>query len=526
MKNSSNFYEVWFSFLTFLGRIRFSQWVIFILLVVIGFLVRAAFILHGYDSLNSDEVVDCEALLTKANGTTDFIFPDVFFRFPDWLTSCFYSFFARGQIQVLPFLFCVTSLLIYLSWTLVLVWRGNRLGRAAVPLLVFMALPAPCISYLGIQLSQIRPSYFYGAILILLAGQWFRKGWIAFVFGFLAVKACLDDPFSLFFIWPVLVYEWVGHWEDFFKKGSWKWIPFPMGVGIGWVLESGREPWFDKANSNYLHAGVASFSQWGWHLKMVLEAWPLYWISALPWGYAQQSQLGLFLRPAAESALWIWIPLIFWTLFGMTAIGAFLSIPKPRWEEAVLWGGPFLSFLIFFIFSRQTWDAATLRYIGFGQLVPALWLGVWASNETSIRSKKIWIVVLSFWLGFNAVFLINDLRGPTHEHPGAYIAQRLEQMGIRAGFANYWVSEPIRYFSNDQVLIVAYNHPPISRKATFAAQNSREIGLVWLKGLDRPENLPEIENQLWALNYRPGRQFDFTSEGWDVFVWRKIAAKP
>jgi len=492
--------------------------------VAIGFWVRAEFVVHGYDSLNSDEITVCRSVLAQSQGPekSDFILPTSFFRNPAFLTRRVYAFLADGQIQVLPFLFCAASLLIYLGW----VWVLNRRAgdwKAAIPMLFLMAIPAPCLCYLGVQLSEIRSFYFYGALLVLFAGQWFRNKVSIFAFCFLAVRGVLDDPFVVFFLWPVLVYEWSIEKNPFPVRNLKKWGVAVLGGLLGGWLNFDHHPWFDKSNSSYLHLGIAPFSDWVYHAKMVLEAWPLYWVSALPWGYFQRSSLGLLLHPLPPIWTSFWVPLIFWVLFLATAIGSFLSLPKPRRAEAVLWGGPFFSFLFFFILGSQSVDALTLRYLGFGQLVPALWLGIWAAHSSVLKGwfGKLWIVLLSLWVVFNASFLLMNLSGPAREHPGAHIAVCLERAGIRAGFANYWVSETVRYFSHDQILIAAYNRTPLSLQTITAAQNSQEIGLIWVDGLDGPQSLPVVEDQLRSLNYRLERRIDFSREGWNFFVWRK-----
>ncbi|MGH7739377.1 MAG: hypothetical protein ACREL1_04450 [bacterium] len=371
----------------------------------------------------------------------------------------------------------------------------------------------------------MRSFYFYGPLFILGAGLWLKNGFGALVFGFLAVKSCLDDPFSFFFIWPVLIYEAQTAKNVLFKGYLKKTILFLAGCLGGTILGLVHDPWVLRKQTNYLHFGIAPFSQWAAHLKMLLEAWPLYWISALPWGYLQNSRLGLWLHP--RSVNWIdgCVPIVFWILFLAVGIGSYFFCQK-NFHERLLWWGPFGSFLAFFIFSQQTWDAMTLRYLGFGQMVLGIWLGLWAADASKHRWGKLWIVFLSLWIGFNAFFIARNLSGPARIHPGAYISERLEQLGIKAGFANYWVSETVRYFSQDQILIEPYNHSPISRKTLEAAQNSPKIGLIWLDGLDRPSAFPEIEKQLRSLNYKSAGRINFPGEGWRIFVWKKAPRPP
>ncbi len=505
-------------------------WVVLGLSFVIGFWIRAEFVVHGYESLNSDEITVCRSVLaqSKSPESHDFIPPTNFFRHPAYLTCRMYAFLADGKITALPFLFCAASLLIYLAWALVLNQKTEGNWNAAFPMLLLMAIPAPCLSYLGIQLSEIRSFYFYGALLVLFAGQWFRNDFSIFAFGFLSVRGLLDDPFVAFFLWPVLVYEFFFKKTFFPFKSRRNWGAAVLGGLLGGWLNVDHHPWFDKANSSYLHLGLAPPSDWVYHAKMVLQTWPLYWVSVLPYDFFQQSPLGLSLHPPPPPWVSFWVPLIFWVLFLATAVGSFLSLRKPRWAEAILWGGPFLSFLVFFIFGSQSADALTLRYLGFGQLVPALGLGLWAAHSSVVKgwSGKLWVILLSLWMVFNAIFLIANLRGPARQHPGAHIAVCLEQAGIRAGFANYWVSETVRYFSRNQILIAAYNRTPLSREAIAAAQNSREIGLIWVEGLDGPQALFEVEGQLRGLSYRLDHRVDFNQEGWSVFVWRKTRPNP
>lgn len=216
---------------------------------------------------------------------------------------------------------------------------------------------------------------------------------------------------------------------------------------------------------------------------------------------------------------------LFWplVLFGLFGSLRYFKSAKNR-KEAWLWYGPVFFLLVFFIFGRQVWDALTLRYLTFFQFfIPALL----AFCALSANPKKWhWKGLLILWMALHGSMLVFGFYSSSGQHPAQHIASRLEEMGLKAGFSEYWVSEPVRYFSKDRVLLNPYDVPPLSRRVEWASKNTDNIALVWLEGLDRPNLWGEVTRQIQSLNYHPLFKQNYPEEGWSVTVWKKDKKHP
>jgi hypothetical protein len=148
-------------------------------------------------------------------------------------------------------------------------------------------------------------------------------------------------------------------------------------------------------------------------------------------------------------------------------------------------------------------------------------MGLWLTSTQKAWKNLSLLIALALWMLFDGLALGWNLQRYAGVHPAQLIANRLEGMGLKAGFANYWVSQPVRYFSRDQILLNSYNGRPISRRAEIAARNSHEIALVWLKGLDNPDELKEVSSQIESLGYRLSFMQSYSEEGWSITVWTK-----
>ncbi len=491
---------------------------------IAGFFVRAAFVIGGYNSFNSDEVLYYRLFSefsTKTN-LSDYIYQLHFLPGIRLLFFYVFYFLSGNRLNFLPFFACLTNVLFYLLWMYVLRRRTGSYW-SGVPLALFLMSPSPAISYLSTNLSEIRMSFFYGAIFVLFAGKWFGNPRSFLLFGLIASLACWEDLMSVFFILPVVFYE-------VSNKPSKTWSFWIRGLfltvaGSSWIflVHPENSAWTFFSKTSYLHLGLGSFHDWVDHAGLLVEAWPIYWCGGLPWGYLQNSQLGRFLNTGLTSRFWMFAPYFFWFLITVVIFGSFRFFSfENRFKEIWLWWGPAFLFVLFFIFGGQTWDSLTLRYLSFWQLVPAILLGLWAVSLRGSFKKKVFFIVLVCWVLFNALFLAVSLCQETKESPAQRIAAYLEGESYKAGFANYWVSEPVCYFSNNRVLLAPYNHMPISREATMAAQNSKKIVLVWLEGLDRPETFEKVVDQIKTMGYRPVKKKYFQDEGWFVMFWDKL----
>jgi|GEM_PF-5913830 len=514
-----------------LNSLSMRRMVYLVAAALIGFLVRAEYIAFHYESLTSDDVVCSREIQFKTpppneKGISEFspyTSEQIGSRF--WIFQFFFL-LAHRNIYFLPYFACLVNVFLYLLWAYILVHRTGR-WVAGIPLMAFLALPPPWINCLGTTIGQARSCYLFGPLLILFAGSWFKNNFFVFSFGFFTIWACLEDPFSLFFLLPVLWFE-VDSWKK--HSGEKNWIRIPLitiGAGLAIALFPRRIPWMVLYRNGYVHPGLGSCDQIQKHASLIWWAWPQYWFGRIPWGYLQNSALGRFLDPVSKPGWDGLLHVIFWFLLAITfAMVLKSTFDKNEVKETFLFCLPPVFFLAFFVFGNQAWDALTLRYLGFWQFFIPILLGLAAARAGTKIKKRFWVLVLSLWIGINTFFLAVRFTESPRPNPGQYLAVKLEQTGYQAGFCNYWASELIRYYSKDKVLMSSYDAAPISQRAFAAAQMSRKIALVWIQGLDHPDRLPEVERQIISLGYRPFQRIDFTGEGWSILGWEKQASKP
>ncbi len=506
----------------------FSGWktVFLILAALTGFWIRAEYVATGFPSLTSDEVwvyhnIEFQSLTDQSAVDSDFL-PNVsnLIGTRKWFFQLGYLFSAH-RMDNLPFFACLLSVFLCLFWAFVLV-RRTRSWVAGVPLLIFLVFPPPCVFYLGTQFSEARSFYWFGAILVLFAGNWFKNHLWSLAFGLLAVWSCLEDPFTLFFLLPVLWYEKGNIKKLAMENALNHLLPSVLGALTAYALFSKSLPWAILYRGGYLHPALASWPEIQSHASLILFAWPQYWLGRIPWGYLQNSSLGRFLHPS-PNPFPDWVStLIFWILLGLTLTMVLKTLKgKMESREFLLFFLPPILFLVFFIFGNQAWDALTLRYLGFWQYFIPILLGLVAVGRP-LNSRYLWVGIMGLWVVFQTFFSVGQLK----PHPGQFLAERLEKLGFKTGYSNYWASEVIRYYSGDKLLIAPYDHPPISRQVTEAAQNAPKIALVWIDGLDHPDRLAEVERQLENQGYRPSQKYDFKKEGWSILGFERQASKP
>jgi hypothetical protein len=129
-------------------------------------------------------------------------------------------------------------------------------------------------------------------------------------------------------------------------------------------------------------------------------------------------------------------------------------------------------------------------------------------------------IAFFFILGSGAILAERLERAPA-AHPAKVVLEGLREMGLRAGYANYWVSEPVRFLSRDQTALTPYNKPPFSRSAFSKAHHEAEIAFVVLEGLDLPEQVSAAVGQIQKSGYKLVRRKDFEN-GWFVLVFDRI----
>jgi hypothetical protein len=498
---------------------------------LLGFFVRAQYVGQGFQSLTSDEdwyYQDVQSLsLSPFEAVHSDLLPNPSEQIGTrrWILQAGYLLSGRN-LNVLPFFVCLVNVLLYLFWAYVLIRRTGR-WETGIPLLAFLALPPPCLQYLGTQISEMRSFYWFGALLVLFAGFWMKDFLRALIFGFLTAWACLEDPFSVFFVLPVLGFEMLP-WKGRVLEMARTRLPgLFLGAVLAFMLFSGDLPWTALYRSGYVNPSLGSWAQIQQHAALLFQAWPQYWFGRLPWGYLQNSMLGRLLNPPVLQIPDGAISLIFWLLLALTLAAALKAIlGKMERREMLLWFLPPVLFLAFFVFGNQAWDALTLRYIGFWQYFIPILLGMAAAQAGKSTHRGPWVWVLGLWLLVQTLFLFAQWMGPERPNPGRLLAERVEQAGYHAGYCNYWASELIRFYSQDRVLMAPYNHAPISRRVTEAVQTSPKVALVWVEGLDHPDRFPLVVNQLVLMGYRPSQKIEFKREGWSILGWEKRPSKP
>jgi hypothetical protein len=499
--------------------------------VLLGFFIRAEYVSMGFQSLTSDEVWcyhDVQFLsLPQSDAAQPDLLPNPSIQIGSrrWILQASYL-LSGYNLNFIPFFVCLINVMLYLFWAYVLI-RRTGCRAAGIPVLAFLALPPPCIYYLGTQISETRSFYWFGALLVLFAGYWMKDLFRAFLFGLLAVWACLEDPFSVFFLIPVLWYE-KDAWKDRAAEMARTRLPaLLLGGASAAAVSSGNLPWTALYRSGYVNPSLGSWAQIQQHAALLFQAWPQYWFGRLPWGYLQNSTLGRLMNPPVLNwPDWV-VGLVFWVLLAFTLAAAFKGIlGKMEKREILLWFLPPALFLAFFVFGNQAWDALTLRYIGFWQYFIPILLGLAAAQAGKSILRGPWVWVLGLWLLVQTLFLVAQWIGPERPNPGRLLAERVEQAGYHAGYCNYWASELIRYYSQDRVLMAPYNHLPISRRVTETVQTSPKVALVWVEGLDHSDKFPEVANQLAVMGYHPTQKIEFKQEGWSILGWEKQPSKP
>jgi hypothetical protein len=493
------------------------------LAAIFGFFVRCVFVLRGYSGFNSDEALyyQCFRNLFGNGDPSDYLCnwkPVPGPRF--WIFRGVFALFGK-KTDAFPFFACLTNVLLYLGCIYAFVRRTSNYW-SALPLALFMAVPPLFLAYSGTPLQEIRPSYFYGLTLMAYSGKWSSKPIWNFSFALLASWGCWEDIFTIFFLIPVFLFEWdnwlASPWKSTFRKAAF------AGLGMAWLIwaDWSQCQWIVLSHKGYFHAGLGNLASCIQHLKILIFGWPVYWFGGMPWGYFQNSMLGRLLAPVSG----IWTervsPFIFWSLFiaGLVGMAKYFR-EKNQWKEAWVWWGPPFLMLAVFVFGSQVWDSLSLRYLGFLQVLPGFSISFWIASLGKNERKLGPVAVLAVWILLQGGLFIWDYGVVKRENPAYRIIARMEQMDCKTGYANYWVSEPVRYFSNEEILLTPYDQAPYSRRAGIAAQTSKKIALVWLEGLDHPDVFDEVVRQIQSLHYHAAFKQSFPEEGWSVFIWEK-----
>ena len=497
-----------------------AGWLIFAVIscVFLGFFVRVAFEVGGFESLSSDELLYYKMLFMQVHAPQSDNFIPEWRRltdFQEWIPAALY-FVSDGKIESIAVGICFFNVMISFLFSLLLFRRTGSFW-AIVPFLVFMVFPMPAISYWGTQISELRAYFFYAVILLWFAGRWFKDRLTVFCFGFLGAWGCWANLLTAFFILPVLFYERERWFADSWKIRFEKVALLLSGVFAASLFCFQSAPWARWSQHGYTHYGFHSLEQLKNYAYLFFVIWPVYWFGGIPWGYLHNSQLGRFLNPGLESWEMTSAPFVFWFLWSWALMGTWMALKRRGKLNELVWGwGPAVLLALFFIFGAQSWDALTLRYLAFWQFFLPTTLGLWASCLINPFKNFQWCLVVGLWAAVHGFLLIEYFIKAPHENPGHHIEVVLEKNGYEAGYANYWVADLVNYYSGGRVLLEPYNHAPLNKKALAASREKNHVALVWVRGLDLPGSLPEVFRQLRSLGYLPSEKLDFEGEDWMI----------
>jgi hypothetical protein len=100
-------------------------------------------------------------------------------------------------------------------------------------------------------------------------------------------------------------------------------------------------------------------------------------------------------------------------------------------------------------------------------------------------------------------------------HPAERVISVLEDMGLRAGWANGWVSGVVNFISNNRICLNQYNFEPADRKAEWLSYHSPRIAVVSVDGLDAPQQIQRLLIGLEKIGYHPFARWRFKA-GWSI----------
>ena len=484
-----------------------------VLLAVLALLSRSAFFLKTQIVFSSDEAFDLRFALHYGDKQwLSTLYPTmrVFDGVRYWAAILVYR-FTGGWLKG-GALTCV--LFSWIGCCLWAWWVARKLSkRAAMVALFFMAIPPACMDYYGTMLERRQVSFVFGAILMLGAEYWFSNLWCSFGFGLLVGWAYWEDPFSLAFVAGVLL-------EIYLEK---KWKKDGMGLmclslSAGLFLSGGYGLWIELKDpqyfTRYLTYGIARLSTSLERVKLLFQYFPQYWNDNMPTGYLQASRLGMASDPMSQGYLKVFF--FFWTplLFIFSLAGYFLAW-KSGFKGVVISAFlPAIFLLMFFLFSDHVWDALCFRYFVYWPVAVAIGLGAMAEWAFGRKRSHILGILLAFFVIQSAIYFHRIATLP-EVHPAERIIQVLDELNLKAGWANRWVSDAVNFFSNGHVCLNQYQFEPIDRKAEWLAHNSPRIAVISVEWLDRPQNIQLLLQKLEQIGYQPTSNYHF-KEGWSL----------
>jgi len=494
-----------------------SLWVIVAL--VLGFYFRWIYFCHGRPGWTGDEALD-QIYLRHF---------DEFPRFADYH-------FSAQRASGLKFLLAVgfiksfgwssqaawvygtiLGLLSVVPW---LVWLGRVASpRAALVGLTIWALPGVYEAYaLSTSISLFKSHLFFGGLMVLNCPGWFRNTGTAFAFGVLTAWSLGEDPLVVAFLLPVLLAE------------GWYLLKSPerpgLKVAAGWFSGTMIAVLFFTYMDHMLPMyweGQVAFGMASWeavlrNAKLLWVAFPIYWNGGRIAGYLQDSALGRVLAvPYGE----VWgLPLRTWTslLFLVPTIGVAAWFHRNSRRALLIWMviAPLLLTLMAFLFSSQTWDALSFRYLSVVGLFSILgWAFLWDGLE---RGRKIrWaMAALGSYLLMQGALHHQRVSTMKEDHPAEVVAFALQTSGLKGAWANHWVSPLVSEILGSGCPCVSYDAEAWCPRDRETVRSLDRVGLVEITGLDRPSRIANARQELLKDGYRPGPEHRYIS-GWTLY---------
>jgi hypothetical protein len=502
-----------------------SPWV-WIALAAVFVALRVCFAGCYHPAFNSDEALADE--YARSAGLTsfdrDFIQswrPIIGLRFW-WL-----RFWENIPMIRFPYQAVLAATLLSLTATaawVAFVWK--RVSRTGGLWMAFTLAVAPCSCLYYSTLNERRlETILVAAFLALGAGKWFLNSGRVLGLGLLTAWGFFSEPFILFFLAPVLIYEGgLREWKikgPFLKCACFGVVGLLLGSWLGIFCEH-QWPSFPKG---YFQLGWAGFSRLSMNGIVLTRAFPQYWQGNCPFGWLQNTSLGAACDPPLGGSWSILLAVWTFLTFGFSMWGFV------RWERGeketrgFLWilAIPAFFLLLFFLFSHQTWSVPSLRYLNYWMIPWAAGFGLSIAWIGRKHPKWAWTVAI-LWIGLHAALWIVKTNRMTGDRPGARIARELEKQGLRFGYANYWVSEVVRCESQDRVCLLPYNGEIVRRSIYRKVWSSPVMGIVDVQGLDSPEDIRSSIEQLMGCGYVPIRRISFEND-WSVIEFEKKTGK-
>jgi hypothetical protein len=496
-----------------------------VLLLVLGFSSRFAFIAKSHIVFTSDEAYCLKYALHFGDSVwQSYLYPAsrIFDGVRFWVSTMFFR-CTNGWLQtgaLVAIFFNLTGCVLWVYW----VYR--RLSPlAAFTTAVLLAIPPACLDYYATLLERRQVSVILGAIFALGYEKWFSNFWYSFLFGLLAGWGFWEDPFIIFFILGLILSKISEDgWKRILPLGTWG--PIVLGVVLSGGYGAIREWQSPQFQPGYITHGLAGFSSILYRIRLLIQAFPQFWNDNMPTGYLQASQLGQNTDPMSHGTLSIFFS--FWTvfLFGAALVGyAGLSRRWRRGKSFVVTAlTPVIGLLLFFLLSDHVSDALCFRYFAYWPVAIAIGLGALVDSGWE-KERKRTIVFVVLLVAIQGGILLHRIIEIPETHPLDKIIQVLDQIDLKSGWANYWVADGVNYLSGNQICLNEYNGDynghPVDRKAEWLAYHNPKIGVVAVDGLDRPQSIHELMMALVKIGYHPVAQWVF-KEGWSVTEFQKL----